>query len=87
MIMNILYMPQFLRQYKKLEPDLQEEVKRSIARFRTDPAEPSLRAHKLKGSLTGFMSFSVNYQYRIVYQWRNTDTIVLLKVGNHAVYR
>jgi len=39
------------------------------------------------GCMEGFLSFSVNYRYRIVFQWENRKTAVLLTVGDHDVYK
>lgn len=83
----VLYKPTFVRQYDQLPKELQEDVRERITLFRKNPRHRSLRTHKLKGSLRGFLSFSVNYKYRIVFQWENRRTAVLLAVGDHDVYR
>lgn len=83
----LLYKPTFIRQYDQLQEELQEEVKERIRLFQKTPRHRSLRTHKLKGPLRGFLSFSVNYKYRIVFQWENRCTAVLLAVGDHDVYR
>lgn len=86
-MITILYKPTFVRQYDQLPRELQEEVKERIALFRKNPRHQSLRTHKLKGPLRGFLSFSVNYHYRIVFRWETRHTAVLLVVGDHDVYR
>lgn len=86
-MLTLVFTPSFLRQYKKLELDLREEVREKIAQFQKNPRSVSLKAHKLKGKLKGYWSFSVNFQYRIVYEYDNSDTVALLKVGNHSVYK
>ena len=85
-MLHVLYKASFVRQYKKLPPALQMEVKEKIALFCTDPAKVTLRVHKLKGPLKGFWSFSVNYAYRIVFTYKDKQTVRLLKVGDHGVY-
>lgn len=87
MMLTILYKPSFVRQYKKLLPSLREEVKQKIDLFREDPLHPFLKTHKLKGKLKGFFSFSVNYEYRIVFQYESDKSIALLAVGTHDVYK
>ena len=86
-MISVLYKPTFLRQYDQLPKELKEEIRERIARFQRNPRLPQLRTHKLKGSLKGFLSFSVNYRYRIVFQWENRSTVVLLTVGDHDVYQ
>ncbi|MBI2636460.1 type II toxin-antitoxin system RelE/ParE family toxin [Candidatus Peregrinibacteria bacterium] len=83
----VLYKPTFVRQYDQLPTELQEEVKECIALFQKNPRCQSLRMHKLRGALRGFLSFSVNYRYRIVFQWEGRSTAILLAVGDHDVYR
>lgn len=83
----ILYKPTFVRQYDALPRELQEEVKERITLFRKNPRHRFLRMHKLNGALRGFLSFSVNYRYRIVFQWEKRHTAVLLVVGDHDLYR
>jgi len=86
-MVEITYKPTFIRQYKKLPPALQEEIKEKIDLFRKDPNHSFLKAHKLKGQLKGRYSFSVNYKTRIVFRHLEKDEIVLLSVGDHDIYK
>ena len=85
--MMVEYAPSFVRQYKKLSPDLQQEVEEKILLFSKAAHHPSLRVHPLKGRLVGTYSFSVNYAYRVVFEYKNKTSAVLLAVGDHDVYR
>lgn len=86
-MIKVLYKPAFIRQYKKLPEALREEIKEKIGLFREDPSHLFLKSHKLKGKLKGFLSFSVNYEYRIVFEYETKNTVVLLAVGDHEVYK
>lgn len=86
-MIKIFYKPSFVRQYKKLPIELQEEVKDKILEFKNPKSHIKLKVHKLKGKLQGFHSFSVNYKYRIVFLYENKSNIALLSVGDHDVYR
>lgn len=86
-MLKILYKPSFVRQYNKLQSALQQEIKEKISLFKKNQKHPFLKTHKLKGKLSGFLSFSVNYEYRIVFQYESKNTAVLLVVGNHSIYQ
>ena len=83
----IYYKPTFIRQYKKLPIDLKEEVKDKIELFKNSDNHKKLKTHKLKGKLKGFCSFSVNYKYRIVFIYEKNNSVSLLAVGDHAIYK
>ena len=84
---EIVYTPGFLRQYKKLEDDLKEEVKEEIQLFAKDTKKKSLKTHRLKDKLKKYWSFSVNYKYRIVCEYDSKSVVALLSVGDHDVYK
>ncbi len=85
--MTVFYTANFLRQFKKLPRTLQQEAKEKIELFKKNQHQPSLRVHKLKGHLRRYWSFSVNYSYRIVYEYDSSTTIALLAIGDHSVYQ
>ncbi len=86
-MITIKYKPRFLRDCKKFNQGLMLDLQRSLAIFTRDPQDPSLRTHRLKGPLKGFLSFSMNYQYRVVFEWESKNVAVLHLVGNHDVYQ
>ncbi len=87
-MIDIWYTREFLRAYAKLEPKLKDEVKRRIAEFRNPKNHASLAVHSLKGRMKGRRSFSVNYRYRIVFQYadKTKSAAYLFEVGDHDVY-
>ena len=86
-MLRIVYTPSFVRKCDALPPDLQDEVKERIALFRKNPRHPSLHTHKLKGRLRGRWSFRVNYVVRIVFRYDDKETVALLAIGDHDVYK
>ena len=87
MTLRIGYKSAFFRDFNKLPAALQDEVEERIELFRMDSRHPSLRVHKLKGKMVGQWSFSVNYSHRIVFQYEDKRTAVLIAVGDHDVYK
>lgn len=86
-MIEVLYKPTFVRQYKKLPSALQEEIKERLTLFAKNPKHSFLKTHKLKGKLKKFYSFSVNYEYRIVFMFESKTSAAMLAVGNHDVYK
>lgn len=84
--MKVVFTPTFVRKFKKLPHSLQEEANEKISLFRNNPDHPTLRTHKLKGQLSGFLSFSVNYEYRILFVYDDKKTVALLGIGTHKIY-
>ncbi|MDD3694316.1 MAG: type II toxin-antitoxin system mRNA interferase toxin, RelE/StbE family [Candidatus Pacebacteria bacterium] len=84
---EIKFTPSFLRSFKKSHPHLQDEIETTIEKLKDASNHQSLRVHKLSGRLKNFYSCSVNYQQRIVFEFREKTIIVLLAVGDHDVYR
>jgi addiction module RelE/StbE family toxin len=85
--MNILYKPSFLRDFKKLPKDIQEEAFEKIELFKSTENHDKLKVHKLKGRLSSYYSFSVNYSHRIVFTYEDRQTIVFLGIGDHDIYK
>ncbi|MEK7531546.1 MAG: type II toxin-antitoxin system RelE/ParE family toxin [Patescibacteria group bacterium] len=84
--MKISYAPVFIRQYNKLDGELQNEIVEKIELFRKKENHKLLRVHKLKGNLLGSFSFSVNYRFRIIFEYLSKNEAVLLLVGDHEIY-
>ena len=86
-MIDVAYAPSFVRQFKLLEKDLKSEVIEKIELFKNEVSQKQLRVHKLKGRLRGRFSFSVNYRFRIVFNYLSDNEAVLLAIGDHEVYK
>jgi len=84
--MEILYLPKFARQYKKLSLQVKERAERKEKMFRRNPFDPRLKTHKLMGSLEGFYAFSVDHLYRIIFDFANPQTARFYEIGDHDIY-
>lgn len=67
---------------------LAKRIEKQIALFEEDPKHPSLRTHKLTGSLGNLRSISISMSIRMVYIQLDEDTALFVKIGTHdEVYK
>lgn len=86
-MLNIVYSEKFISQFESLNLKLQKITEKKIDIFKNNPKHPSLKTHKLNGVLDGYLSFSIDYKIRIVFEYGKKDTVHFLKIGDHDVYR
>lgn len=85
--MEIIYSSKFAREYKKLSNNIKDIAEEQEKIFRENPFDPRLKTHKLKGKLSGFLSFSIGYKYRIIFEFaKDKDIIYFHSVGDHDIY-
>jgi len=85
--MKIYYSSKFAREYKKLAKSIKKTAQEKEKIFRADPFDSRLKTHKLKGSLAGFWSFSINDRYRIVFEFADKETVWFHSAGDHSIYK
>lgn len=85
--MEIIYSSKFARGYKKLPNNIKDSAEEQETVFRKNPFDPALKTHKLKGKLNGFLSFSIGYKYRIIFEFsKDKNTAYFHSVGDHEIY-
>ena len=68
----------------KKHPDLFQRYEKTIKLMELNPFHPSLRLHKLKGTMAEYHSVSISMQYRIVLEFAiENDRLILLDIGKH----
>ena len=75
-----------LRKWLKSHPDAAAAVEASLEQLSADAAHPSLRTHKLRGSLAGCWACSAGYDLRVVFEYtqhEGAEAILLLALGTH----
>ncbi|HBR81064.1 MAG: hypothetical protein UX09_C0050G0002 [Candidatus Uhrbacteria bacterium GW2011_GWE2_45_35] len=87
MLFKILYSPEFKKDYKKLPLAAREQLKLKGALFEINPFHPRLRTHKLTGKLRELWAFLVDFRHRAIFEFLDNDEILLLRVGDHSIYR
>lgn len=86
--MEVIYSSKFAREYKKLPIKVKEIAEEHEILFRKDSFHPKLKTHKLRGKLSGFLSFSIGFKYRIIFEFsKDKKTAYFHSVGNHGIYQ
>jgi len=86
-IRKIYYSSKFLRHLAKLELKQKELAEEREKIFRQNPFDPQLKTHKLKGKLKKYWSFSLTYSLRILFEFIDEETVGLIDIGPHEIYR
>jgi addiction module RelE/StbE family toxin len=79
----------FIRKANKLvrkNKFLDRKLEVVLDKLVSNPFDPSLKTHKLKGKLSEFYSASVTDDIRIIFQFaedKNDLSILLLSIGSH----
>ncbi len=84
--MTIYYSSKFAKEYKKLPQKVKAVAEKREIIFNKDPFDPRLKTHKLTGKLKEYWAFSIDYQYRIIFEFRNNNIIWFHSVGTHGIY-
>ncbi len=72
------------RKFFRKHVHLVDKYAEVLTKLKTNPFDPSLKTHKLKGELSDFYSCSLTYDYRIICIFLIQDeTIVLVDIGSH----
>lgn len=86
-MIHILYPHFFLKKFRKLEKDLQEEALQKIDLFKDRINHKLLKVHKLHGKFSGQFGFSVNYKFRIAFRYVSKTEVLFLDIDDHDIYK
>lgn len=85
--MRIISTAKFEREYKKLPDPIKDKAEIAMEIFKNNSADARLRVHKLKGNFCGYLAFSVDYNYRIIFRYGNDEELFLITIGSHDIYK
>lgn len=80
--MRLTASSRFLRRAKKLREPQASMLRAALRRFASDPRDPLLRVHKLKGELGEYWSLTVDEDLRVLFRWIG-DEAFLVNLGSH----
>jgi addiction module RelE/StbE family toxin len=88
---TLVWSPGFKRSFKRAirrKPDLQDKIEQALELLANDAFYPLLHTHKLKGDLAGSWACTVDFEYRIIFEFirdpeSQEEMILLEAVGTH----
>ena len=87
MSFRIIYTKSYLKRatkFAKRHPDLLAQYEKALKLLELNPFHPSLRLHRLSGSLSDLHSISIHISYRITLEFLIEDgKIILVNIGSH----
>lgn len=84
----VRFAPQFLKDTAKLPVSVKELLKEQIRCLVKDPQDSRLHTKKLRGKLSGLLSFRVTRNYRVIYRRDGKEILLLLTVDDRKdIYR
>jgi len=84
---EIKYTDLFYKNYRRLPKNIKIKAEKAETILRQNPFHPKLKTHPLSGNFKGFYSFSIDYHYRIIFNFETENEIWFHNVGTHQVYR
>jgi len=82
--MLIKFHKTFEKNFKKLPEQLKKKTILSIKKFSSNPHDPKLRNHGLKGRLLGKRAFWVTGDLRVIFEeFDGYVLVIMLDVGTH----
>ena len=84
---SIVFTESYTRHAKRFlrkHPDLAGQYRKTLELLEVNPLHPSLRLHRLKGSLADLHSVSINLSYRITIEFLVAGNVIVpVNVGSH----
>ena len=79
--------PYFEKKFERLPKNLQKIAVRKILLFENNPSHPGLNTHKLKGPLSGFWSFYINKNFRVLFRFLKNNEVIYYDIDTHNIYK
>jgi len=86
-IERVVYSRSFAKKLAKFSHKDRQKILRKVTLFWQDPFAPSLKTHKLAGSLAGCWSFSLAANLRIMFRFVTDKTVEFVDIGTHEIYK
>lgn len=83
-MIRVSYHTNFLKSAKRLPRVQQVKLPRLIELLRENPFHPLLHTKRLTQELTGFLSFRITRDWRVIFQFLAPTTVQLLRVKHRS---
>ena len=85
---RLIFGEKFLNSVKKLDKTLKPKLKSSLNFLSLNLFHSSLHAKPLTGKLSGFYSFRLSRDYRVIFKIISSEEIYIIKIGHRKdIYR
>lgn len=81
--MTISYTKTFVKQAKKLSPNVRQQLQKRLVLFSNNPLNPILRNHPLRGKYKDYRSINITGDVRALYL-QIDDRAIFDAVGTHS---
>jgi len=85
--MQIFYSSKFYREYKKQTISIKRLAEAKEIIFRDNLNDTRLKTHALTGKLLGYWAFSINHKVRIIFEYKDKETVWFHSIGPHDIYK
>lgn len=85
--MKIIETARFRKSFAALDSRYKKKVKKQFQLFLKNPRYPSLNTEKLAPKENNIWSFRIDRKYRVIFTFQGADTILVLDLGPHDIYR
>lgn len=77
----------FRKSFKKLDSTLKKKTHKQFKLFLNNLFHPSLNTEKLEPKTSNIWSFRIDKSTRVIFTFAENETILLLDIGPHDIYR
>ena len=87
-MIKVFFTERFLKSTSSLPKHIQEKLVVLLSLLEENPFHTKLHTKPLAGKLSGFYSFRITRDWRVIFQFIATDSLQLMDVGNRKdIYR
>ena len=85
-MIEVVFSSSFKRAFKKISKNkiIEKKFWEKLEVFIEDPFDKSLRTHKLSGKLQGLWSYTVGYDLRVIFYFKDKTHAVFIDIGTHS---